>query len=147
MESIGSCVDRLFAVPGVNNLTCFLIREGIGPFLHILALLTLLSAAVLAPRVWLLLRQAPRSVWYDIAGLTALGFFLRWWLSPRCPQVFFDEVCYVQLADSLRACGRYCVEYEFPKREVIVPFLPAWPYWLSWLGRLGITEPAALMFV
>lgn len=136
MEYVSAAAEFFFN-PAAEGTVRILLSAYIWPYFNLLALGTFLLLIGAGTHVRMQLRNIPGGLYWDLIVLTAGGVLWRWFISPRYPQVYFDEINYIDLAGSLRACGRYCLYYGTPLREHLAPFLPAWPFMLSWLGKIG----------
>ncbi len=144
MEFIAAFVHSLFRCPGVEAWASWLISEAIWPWLHLLLGLTILALALAVPRLWDLIKRVSGRSWVELFVIALLALAVRLWISPTCPQVYFDEICYGELADELRSGGQYLVHLEYPQRQHIMPFLPAWPFVLALLGQAIPVTPNSL---
>lgn len=117
-----------------------LLEQGYVPVLRALLALTLISLVASAPAWWRLVKRTSTTTTLSLLALFYGALMLRLHWVPHLPQVYFDEILFLDTADNMARLGLNTLsmlDKGHPGPE-FHPCPQGWQYLLSlWFGLLG----------
>ncbi len=117
--------------PVLKNRVDDFIIQATAPFLLVLLVLTLLCWLPRLRELGRLFAGVPRWAWYCLGALCVGGTSLRLFWAPHGPQVFFDEINFLEIARGLAKDGDFLLPLRPSDDRVLIPIPAAWSFLLS----------------
>ncbi len=131
MQLIYRWTHALVADPVMKNRIDDFIIQATAPFLVALLVLTLLMWLPRLRELGRLLQGVPRWALYCLGALCLGGASLRLLWAPHGPQVFFDEINFLEIARGLAKDGDFLLPLRPTDDRVLIPIPTAWSFLLS----------------
>jgi len=131
MELIQRWTKVLADDPALKSGFDGFIIQATAPFLMVLLILTLLLWLPRFRQERRLLEGVPRWAWYCLGVLCVGAASLRLWWAPHGPQVFFDEINFLEIARGLARDGDFMLPLRPSDDRMLIPIPAAWSFLLS----------------